>query len=249
MSILKLENVSVSFDGGKRYALKDFSLDLHQNQIIAIVGESGSGKTTILRTIAGLQKIVSGTISINKVVVSTPQKTLAPQKRKVSLVFQDFALFPHLTVAQNIGFGLKKLSDEKLQETLSRISLKGFEDRYPSELSGGQQQRIAIARSIVTDPLLLMMDEPFSNLDVLIRSQIRNWIIDWVKGTSTPLIINTHKLEDALYMADELVILQNGQLIEKGKPEVLFNQASHPYTRALFSNLKESAQLIINRFK
>ena len=249
MSILKLENVSVSFDGGKRYALKDFSMDLHQNQILAIVGESGSGKTTLLRTIAGLEQIVSGKIWINDVLVSTPQKTLVPQKRKVSLVFQDFALFPHLNVAQNIGFGLKKLSDDKLNEILSQISLQGFEDRYPAELSGGQQQRIAIARSIVNGPHLLMMDEPFSNLDVLIRSQIRTMIIDWVKSTSTPLIINTHKLEDALYMADILVILQNGQLIEKGKPEVLFNQASHPYTQALFSNLKESAQLIINKFK
>lgn len=205
--------------------VKDFNLEMDQGEVTCILGESGSGKSTVLRLIAGLEYPLKGQMQINGKILFDEHEFILPEKRGIGMVFQDYALFPHMTVAENIQFGLKDLSKQekngRIQEMLELVHLEDYAKRYPYELSGGQQQRVAIARAVAPKPSILLLDEPFSNLDANLRHSIREELNGILKETGVTSIFVTHDREDAKCLADQVVILEKGQIIEVGKSSLL----------------------------
>src|SRR5699024_8534120 len=181
--MLSIHSLSKSFDKGKSFAREDDSFHLKAGQVCAIVGESGSGKTTLVRLIAGLERPDHGTITMDGKVIASLKKFVQPEKRKIGLVFQEYALFPHLTVLDNVLYGISRSKNKKTRagEVLELVDLKNVEKRYPHQLSGGQRQRVALARALAPKPDLLILDEPFSNLDTVLRSQLRSQVFQIVK--------------------------------------------------------------------
>ncbi len=236
--MLRIESLSKSFDKGKTFALKDVSFSLKEGDVYAIVGESGSGKTTLIRLIAGLETPDNGFIELNGVQVSSIKKMISPEKRKIGLVFQEYALFPHLTLFQNILYGISKQKNKaaRAAEVLALVGLADMQDRYPHQLSGGQQQRVALARALAPNPSLLILDEPFSNLDAMLRAQLRNEVFDIVKKAGVTAIFVTHDTQDALTVADEILILQHGRLVQKDAAANLYTKPSSVYVASLFGN-------------
>ncbi len=199
--VLEIQNISKKFDSN--LVVNNVSLELSQGDILAILGPSGCGKTTLLRMIAGFEYPESGQIIIGDNIVSDRQKMIPPEQRNLGIVFQDYALFPHLNVLENIAFGLKNLTPteqrQRIDEVLNLVKLPGLEKRYPYELSGGQQQRIALARALATKPQIMLLDEPLSNLDVQVRLYLRQEIRDILKAANTAAIFITHDREEALF--------------------------------------------------
>lgn len=236
--ILEVNNLTKSFNQGKSFALKNLNFHIDRGHICAVVGESGSGKTTLIRLIAGLENPDQGEIILNNYLVSSLKKVVAPEKRNIGMVFQEYALFPHLNVMDNIIYGLTKSKNkkERAQEVIDLVGLTNFEKRYPHELSGGQQQRVALARALAPKPSLLILDEPFSNLDAMMRHQLRNEVFNIIKKTGVTAIFVTHDTQDALAVADEILILQNGQLVQKDEASKLYNQPQSIYVASLFGN-------------
>lgn len=212
-----INNLKFKYKNANEDTIKDFNLNIKSGDIVSILGQSGSGKSTVLRLIAGLEEPKSGTIKINDKVMVDDNNFVLPENRGVGMVFQDYALFPHMTVAQNIKFGLKKWSkDEKkqrLKEVLELVDLQEYSKRYPYELSGGQQQRVALARALAPKPSLLLLDEPFSNLDADLRSKIREELKSIIKKTGITSIFVTHDKDDSLAIADGVVVLEKGVII------------------------------------
>lgn len=239
--ILKIKQLSKSFNNGKDLVIDNINLSVKKGEIIAVVGESGSGKTTLTRLISGLETPDSGTISINNIEVASEHSFIAPEKRNIGLVFQDYALFPHLTVFKNIAYGLSKSENRKtrVSEMLALVDLTGYENRYPHQLSGGQQQRVALARALAPEPKLLLLDEPFSNLDVMLRVQLRNEIFDIIKKTEVTAIFVTHDTQDAIAIADKIAILQEGKKIQKGSIKKLYRKPKDYYVASLFSTISQ----------
>ncbi len=248
--MLRVSNISKSFDNGKNYALNDVSFTLEKGKSYVVVGESGSGKTTLIRLLCGLETPTFGIISINDKIFSSDTVFIAPEKRKIGLVFQDYALFPHLTVYENIVYGIS--SDDhksnRVQEVLGLVGLSGFDNRYPHELSGGQQQRVALARALAPKPNLLILDEPFSNLDASLRTQLRNELFAIIKKTGTTAIFVTHDTEDALAVAEEILVLHNGYLVQKDSAEMLYNSPKNIYVASLFGTILSFDKDILNHF-
>ncbi len=249
MNVLTTNQISKSFDNGKSFALSNITFSIEKGKICAIVGESGSGKTTLLRLISGLETPDFGTITINDTVVSSISKITNPQDRNVGLVFQDFALFPHLTVAANITYGMPIKNKDKLSKMLTLVGLEGYEKRYPNQLSGGQQQRVALARTLAANPQLLLLDEPFSSLDAHIKVQLRNEVKTIAEKTGITVIFITHDITDALAISDEIIILKQGKLIQKGTVKDLSTTPKHDYVSAMFEELKSEAQTVLTALK
>ncbi len=214
MSALQVSNVSVSY--GSNTVVHDVSFALEPGEIGCLLGPSGCGKTTLLRAIAGFEDVSQGAISIGGATVSSLKRTLPPEKRAVGMVFQDFALFPHLTIADNIGFGIRELarSEQKarIRELLELVGMSGFGTRYPHELSGGQQQRIAVARALAPRPDLLLLDEPFSSMDVELREQLAADVRGILKKEGITAILVTHDQNEAFAMADVIGVMFDGRL-------------------------------------
>ncbi|MDO0822122.1 ABC transporter ATP-binding protein [Desulfosporosinus nitroreducens] len=201
--------------------VKDFNLEMNQGEVTCILGESGSGKSTVLRLLAGLEFPLNGQMQINGKILFNEDKFVLPEKRGIGMVFQDYALFPHMTVEENIRFGLTNLSkQEKPNESVKCWNLYNAK-RYPYELSGGQQQRVAIARAVAPKPSILLLDEPFSNLDAHLRQSIREELNGILKDTGMTSIFVTHDREDAKSIADQVVILDKGETIGKGKAIII----------------------------
>lgn len=238
---LSVENLSKTFEGQKEPVLKDVSLLVEQGEILALTGESGCGKTTLLRTIAGFEPIQQGGISILDQLVSDSDKVVKPENRSVGLVFQDLALFPHMTIKKNIAYGLNRLSAEekkqRITEVLELTGLSDYTDRYPHELSGGQKQRVALARALAVKPKLLLMDEPFSNLDEILRVKVRHEIKAILEKSEITTIIVTHDSHDAFNLADKIAILRNGEIIQYGTPKELYDQPVDPYVARFFGEI------------
>ncbi|CAH0345474.1 ABC transporter ATP-binding protein [Bacillus sp. CECT 9360] len=217
-----VNNLQFQYKNATEQTIHDFSLAIEEGEIVSILGNSGSGKSTILRLIAGLEVPKSGSIIINDHIMSDGIHFVHPEKRGVGMVFQDYALFPHMTVADNIKFGLKRINKkqkkERLDEVLNLVGLTNFSKRYPYELSGGQQQRVALARALAPNPSLLMFDEPFSNLDAELQLKIRDELRTIIKKTGITSIFVTHDREDARSLADRIVIMQEGTVAQEGKP-------------------------------
>jgi iron(III) transport system ATP-binding protein len=229
--ILRLENITKQFANAQTPAVQKLSLTLHQGEILALLGPSGCGKTTLLRMIAGFESPQSGQIFLGESLVAMDGFCLPPERRDVGMVFQDYALFPHLTVRQNIAFGLKhrRLHPESkmrqthiIREALERVGLSGLENRYPHQLSGGQQQRVALARALAPCPALILLDEPLSNLDVQVRLRLRQEIRYILKQAGLSAIFVTHDQEEALGIADQVVVMQQGQIEQIGTPEDIY---------------------------
>lgn len=214
--ILKVENISVAI--GDRPIIEDFSFQLKQGDIGCLLGPSGCGKTTLLRSVAGFEQPLKGKIRINGQCVSD-QKTLVPvEKRQVGMVFQDYALFPHLTVKENIAFGLNKLSSKerasRVEEVADLLEVTTFLTDYPHRLSGGQQQRVAIARAMAPRPKLLLLDEPFASMDIELREQIAREVRMVLKQDNVTAILVSHNQMEAFAMADEIGVMRDGRLLQ-----------------------------------
>lgn len=229
--VLSLQTLSKSFEPGVP-VLQDISLQVEAGTMVCLLGPSGCGKTTLLRLIAGFEEPTEGEIHIIKRLVSRPGLVVSPEKRHIGMVFQDYALFPHMTVAQNIQFGLFRWPAawrrNRLAEMLQLVGLEGLAKRYPHELSGGQQQRVALARSLAPNPQLLLLDEPFSNLDVTLRQQLREEVQDILARAEITTMLVTHDQEEALSLADALAVIEQGRLVQWDTPDAVVQQ---PRTR------------------
>ncbi len=223
MHPIKVEQLSKYFVPAYA-AVNKVSFDAEAGEIIAIVGGSGSGKTSLLRMLAGFEHANSGEIWISDRLVAGKGHFTKPEDRSVGFVFQDLALFPHLTVEKNILFGLKKGQDKKgvLQKMLTLTGLKGLENRYPWQLSGGQQQRVAIARALAPAPAVLFMDEPFSSLDQALKQQLRSEILAILKSAGITTLMVSHDIEDAYAMASRIMVMDKGRLVQFDSPEKIY---------------------------
>jgi len=237
--LLEIHEVQKKFNNGNVIALNNVSLNLEQGNILAVVGESGSGKTTLIRLVAGLETLDKGEIIINNKMVSSNSIFIEPQDRKVGMVFQDYALFPHFTVFDNIAYGISKLSNkkERVEEVLQLVGLDDLGNRYPHELSGGQQQRVALARALAPKPELLILDEPFSNLDIILRNKLREDLLKILKKTKSTVIFVTHDIKDALLISDDILVLQKGILLQTGKTTEVYKKPNCKYVSLLFETI------------
>ena len=249
--MLTIDALSKSFDKGKNYALRDVTFNLKAGHVCAIVGESGSGKTTLVRLIAGLERPDHGSVAINGKVIASLNKFVKPEKRKIGLVFQEYALFPHLTVMENVLYGISRIKHKKnrAQEMLDLVGLTDLGERYPHQLSGGQQQRVALARALAPEPSLLILDEPFSNLDAMLRTQLRNEVFDIIRKTEVTVLFVTHDTQDALSVADEILILQNGKVVQKDAAANLYVKPSTLYVASLFGSTVHINKNLQNAFR
>ncbi|MDK2743262.1 MAG: ABC transporter ATP-binding protein [Nitrospira sp. BO4] len=231
-SILELRSVSCAYDP-RRPAIQGISFSAREGEILCLLGPSGCGKTTVLRAIAGFEPVRSGEIFLSGRSVSSPSETVPTEERRVGMVFQEYALFPHLRVADNIAFGLHHLSRAertgRIQEMLRLTGLEGLERRYPHELSGGQQQRVALSRALVQNPVLLLLDEPFSNLDPDMADRMRQEVHALLHRTKTTTILVTHDHEEAFAMADRIAVLNHGYLEQLDSPELVYHMPATPF--------------------
>ena len=236
---LHVEGLSHAYPGTP--VLEDVSLHVEPGQILCLLGPSGCGKTTTLRLIAGLEQVQRGRIAINGLEVANPQQNLPPEKRGVSLLFQDFALFPHLTVFENVAFGLARLDKaarrDRVLEVLRQVGMEDYADRYPHELSGGEQQRVALARARAPRPRVMLLDEPFSNLDVGLRRHVRDIVLHVLKNSTASTLMVTHDPEEAMFMADKIAVMSAGRILQVDTPDSLYTAPATSFVAALFSEL------------
>ena len=233
MTIIELENVTKTYPGGQMTALHGVSLKVNDGEVLAVLGPSGSGKTTILRLVAGFEVPDQGRVFLKGKEVSNSSYCKAPEERGVGMVFQDYGLFPHLTVSKNVAFGLYRYTStekkQKVAEILNLVGLTDFANRYPHELSGGQQQRVALARALAPNPIVVLLDEPFSNLDPDMRSRMREEVHQILKKVRTTAVLVTHDHEEAFSMADNIAVLNLGRLEQFGSPETIYHTPSSPF--------------------
>lgn len=240
MEVLSVQNLTKSFDKDDA-AVKDVSLAVEQGELFALVGESGCGKTTLLRLVAGFEEADKGRIAINGDVVAENGYSLKPEKRKVGMVFQDYALFPHYTVGENVAFGIMNESSnykkERVKQVLEMVGLQGFEKRYSHNLSGGQQQRVALARALAPKPKLILLDEPFSDLDGLLKDQLREEVRNIIRRAGATALFVTHDMRDALSSADRIAIMRTGDIVQTGTPRELYDNPTDLYVANFFGKI------------
>ncbi|MCD5995098.1 ABC transporter ATP-binding protein [Pseudomonas sp. CDFA 602] len=227
--LLDLRNLACGYEGQR--VVQDLNLHLNAGDIGCLLGSSGCGKTTTLRAIAGFEPVHAGEITLAGEVISRPGWTLAPEKRRIGMVFQDYALFPHLSVAENVAFGIRKHPrlDQVVAELLELVNLGALGKRYPHELSGGQQQRVALARALAPEPQLLLLDEPFSNLDGELRRRLSHEVRDILKTRGTSAILVTHDQEEAFAVSDHVGVFKEGRLEQWDTPYNLYHEPATPF--------------------
>jgi len=235
---LTVEHLTRRFGG--REVVRDVSLHVLHGQVTCLLGPSGCGKSTTLRMIAGVDQQDEGRISVDGRIVSEGARHEPPEMRKIGLMFQDFALFPHITVAENVGFGLsgsKADNQTRVQDLLDRVHLSEFADARPHELSGGEQQRVALARAIAPRPRIMLMDEPFSGLDDRLRDGIRDETLAILKEDNTAVLLVTHEPGEAMRMADEIALMRDGRIVQRGAPYNVYNAPADRQAAAFFSDI------------
>lgn len=227
--VIQLEGVTKRFRPGPVTAVDDVSLDVREGEIFTLLGPSGCGKTTMLRLMAGFEVPDAGTIRIGGREVAGPRRWVPPEKRGVGMVFQDYALFPHLTVGENVMFGLdrmgRKARKNRAEEVLDILDLGPFFRRYPHELSGGQQQRVSLARALAPEPVVVLMDEPFSNLDAHLRDQVRDEVVGILREAGVTCVFVSHDQRDALAISDRVAVMNRGRVEQVGSPREIYK---HP---------------------
>ncbi|MGE8942800.1 ABC transporter ATP-binding protein [Leptospira interrogans] len=228
---------------GDVFALKGVSLDIEPGEVVCLLGPSGCGKTTLLRIASGIERPTAGRVLINDREVAGPARFEPPEARNVGLMFQDFALFPHLTILQNVAFGLRSLPAEEAareaRAVLARVGLERYAESYPHILSGGEQQRVALARAIVPRPSVMLMDEPFSGLDVQLRESMQEETLGLLRETRATCMIVTHHPEEAMRLGDRIAVMQRGRIIQLGKAEELYHHPNELFVARLFSEVNE----------
>lgn len=243
MPALLLDHVSHAY--GERLAVADLELPVQQGELICLVGPSGCGKTTALRLAAGLERLQQGRVIMDGRVIADESRDLPPERRNIGLVFQDYALFPHLSVFDNVAFGLKQLSagerQERVKQALELVGMGEAAESYPHTLSGGQQQRIALARALAPKPKVMLLDEPFSGLDAQLRNQVRDQTLHVLQESGMTSLIVTHDPEEAMFMADRIALMRAGRLVQLGPPSELYYNPVDGFAAAFFGD--------INRFK
>ena len=231
MSLLTIKNLSVSY--GDQVVIKDLDLSISNGEIVALFGPSGSGKSTILKAVTGLLKQVNGDVLLSGRVLNADDVNLPTEQRNIGLIFQDYALFPHLTVLENIEFGIKRWDlakrEAKVEELLSLIKMTEYKHSYPHQLSGGQQQRVAIARALATEPELLLFDEAFSNLDPQFRFELIEEIRVILKSSNIAALFVTHNQNEAFVFCDRIAVLQSGEIAQIDTPGELFNYPANEF--------------------
>ena len=232
---LQVENL-VRVLGGRR-VVDDVSLEVGTGRVVCLLGPSGCGKSTTLRIVAGVDRQDGGRVLLNGIPVSDGARHDPPEVRGVGLMFQDFALFPHLTVRRNVGFGLRRRDDARVADLLGRVGLEAYGDRYPHELSGGEQQRVALARALAPRPRVLLMDEPFSGLDNRLRDGIRDSTLGLLKEEGTAVLLVTHEPDEAMRMADEIALMRDGRVVQRAAPYNLYNQPTDREAASFFSDV------------
>ena len=220
--IIRARSVAKSY--GSETVLSDFNLDVWNGSIVGILGISGSGKTTALRLLAGFDKPDSGIIEMRDKVISSKETFMPPEERNIGMVFQDYALFPHLNVEKNIAFGLSRdeIKSGRLEEVLSMCNLEIYRNKFPQELSGGQQQRVSLARALAPKPEVILLDEPFTSLDAHMARDLREEVVSLLRQTETTALIVTHDQEEALSVCDVVSVLENGSVIQSATPQEIY---------------------------
>ena len=219
---VQLDNVSKSF--GLTRAVQDVTLAVHPGELFAVLGPSGCGKTTLLRLIAGFERPDAGAITVGGRRVADDRDWLAPERRRIGMVFQDYALFPHLTVERNVAFGCARGDADAPRRALELVGLQHKADRHPHELSGGERQRVALARALAPGPDVVLLDEPFSSLDATLRADLRREVDLILRDAGTSVILVTHDQEEALTLADRLALMRDGRIVQVGSPEDVYAQ-------------------------
>jgi iron(III) transport system ATP-binding protein len=223
---------------GDRVVVSAVDLELAPGEVHCLVGPSGCGKTTTLRLIAGLEAVQAGTIEIGGRLVARPGFDLPPEERRVGLMFQDFALFPHLRVADNVGFGLRGLDratrDQRVRRWLQRVNMSGYARAWPHTLSGGEQQRVALARALAPEPALMLLDEAFSALDTSLRATVRDEALAVLREAGTPTLLVTHDAEEAVRVGDRIHAMREGRIIQAGTPAELYARPADPFVAGFF---------------
>jgi ABC-type Fe3+/spermidine/putrescine transport system ATPase subunit len=238
MNFLEVTKVFKKYPGRKVDAVNGVSFNIAKGEIFSLIGESGCGKTTLLKLINGLEDSDQGKIILNGLEVTGPSKNLVPGHPMVQMLFQSFNLFPKHTVIDNILYTLRYFDEayqhKRSKELLKLCKLEKIENDLPSELSGGQQQRVALARALANKPALLLMDEPFSNLDIILKAEIKNDIVDIIKSTGTTLLFVTHDVNDALAISDRIAVMKDGHLLQIDTPRLIYEKPKSPYVGQFF---------------
>jgi iron(III) transport system ATP-binding protein len=233
--VLVVNKVSHRFD--KNVALTDISFECKAGEVTCLIGHSGCGKTTLLRLMAGLLPLQSGEIALNGSTLASPSVMMPPEQRSVGMVFQEGALFPHMSVVDNVAFGLhSRDASARALEWLTRVGLSDYADRYPDSLSGGQRQRVALARAMAPEPAVLLFDEPYANLDVPLRRTLRKDARQIIRETGAVGVFVTHDPDEVLAMGDNVVVLDQGVMVESGAPQTLYEAPQSRYTAELFGD-------------
>lgn len=240
MTILLIQNLTKQYPHTGHYAVQEISFAMPEGEILTMVGPSGCGKTTTLRLVAGLERPDSGEITLSGKQVAGEGLFVPPERRGVGMVFQDHALFPHLTVFQNVAFGLQGVPPaekrERVREMLALVDLEDHSARYPHALSGGERQRVALARALAPRPVLLLMDEPFSSLDSDLRREVREQVRTLLKSMNATVLFVTHDQEEALYMGDRLAVLHQGRIEQIGTPEAIYQSSATHFVAEFMGN-------------
>ncbi|MEM6587266.1 MAG: ABC transporter ATP-binding protein [Pseudomonadota bacterium] len=235
---LDLKHLTRRFGG--RVAVDDVSLSIAAGQVTCLLGPSGCGKSTTLRMVAGVEQVDAGEIYVDGRLICDTRKSIPAEDRQIGLMFQDFALFPHLRVSENVGFGLTGDAYARMarvRDLLARVGMERFEAAYPHELSGGEQQRVALARALAPRPGVMLMDEPFSGLDNRLRDGIRDDTLDILRSEDTAVLLVTHEPEEAMRISDRIALMRDGSIVQEGTPEELYNQPVDAATVAFFSDI------------
>ncbi|MBT0956333.1 ABC transporter ATP-binding protein [Alphaproteobacteria bacterium KMM 3653] len=235
---LSIQGLCRSFDG--RRVVDDVSLEVAAGQVTCLLGPSGCGKSTTLRLIAGVERLDAGQIEMCGARVAAPGLHVEPENRQIGLMFQDFALFPHLSVADNVGFGLRGSRAERsarVEEMLGQVNMGRFAAQFPHELSGGEQQRVALARALAPRPAIMLMDEPFSGLDNRLRDEVRDQTLAVLKANGTAVLLVTHEPDEAMRMADEIALMRHGKIVQRGAPYNIYNTPVDKEAAAFFSDI------------
>jgi len=239
MTNLIMEGIAHRY--GRHVAVSGVDLQVHEGELLCLLGPSGCGKTTLLRLAAGLERLQQGSIHIGGRLVADGRKELPPEGRGVGLVFQDFALFPHLDVARNVSFGLKGRSAaaqrERAGALLDQMRLSDYAKAYPHTLSGGQQQRIALARAMAPAPKIMLLDEPFSGLDATLRREMRDETLHVLKQAGVASVMVTHDPEEAMFMADRIVLMRDGAVVQHGSPDMLYTKPVDRFVAGFFGEV------------